>query len=106
MKENLDTSIDLALRLRKMCETARKICQDVIEQNPDINDELSLLVVGLYNGVGNVQVKLDDHLALLSERMSILGKEGVEKKLQIKFGNEEAKEPDDEEDTPLDPYDD
>lgn len=103
MKENLDSSIDLALRLRKMCETARKICQEVIEQNPDINDELSVLVAGLYNGVGNVQVKLDDHLALLSERMSIMGKEGVEKLLNIQF--KEPEEPEDE-DLPLNPYED
>lgn len=116
-KENLGLSVDMALRMRRMCETARNICRDVIDNNPTINDELSILVLGLHNGVTGILIKMDDHIALLSERLAILGKEGVEKRLQVKFRSDRddpitppdnnwtpEEDPDDDDSDLADPY--
>ena len=108
-KENLGLSIDMALRMRRMCETSRSICRETIESHPDLNDELTVIITGLYNGVGNIQVKLDDCLALLNERMAILGDAGVEKLVNIVFKDKQPENPweaeeDPDDDEPLSPY--
>lgn len=101
MKENLEHSLDVALRMRKLCETASSICQEVIEGDEALNDGLEVLIAGLFNGISNIHVKLDNHLALLLERREMLGKEGFEKVIQVSLNTEEEA---DDDFNPHDPY--
>ena len=92
MKEDLADSLDINKRLMRMCQTVKELCQKVIDEHPKLNDELSTLIAGLYNGTQNVEMKLVDCFELLHERQAFMGDEGVDKQFKIKFGEEQIDE--------------
>lgn len=86
MKEKLRKSLDIAIMFQKLNDVHRNACRQVIEEIPELNDGLSLLMVTAHNGLGKIQVQLYKHIELLTERIAIYGDgDGVEKQILIDF---------------------
>lgn len=100
-KENLAKSIDTAITFQKLLEQSRTILRQLVDQTPELNDEVILLMVGTHNGLGSMLVKLFEVMELLTQRKAIFGDEGIEKKLAARF--QEDDEPDEPETPPETP---
>lgn len=86
MKENLRQSLDDALAFQRLVETFRKVIKQMLESNPNVSDELTILMIVSHNGLGNVLVKLFEVIEIINERIFIYGNgEGLDKKLAASF---------------------
>lgn len=70
------------------------VCQQ--SNGKPLNDELSLLMLTAYNGMGTVLVQLFAVVEQLTERKSVFGKEGMEKLMMLQYQDGET--PDEESD--------
>lgn len=89
MNEQLRESLDTALMFQKLMDVFRDVVSKTLEDNPLTNDELSLLMVTAYNGMGRVKIQLANVIGLINERMSWMGDgDGIEKMMQANFFND------------------
>ena len=90
MKEQLRKSLDTALMFQDLIDIFRNHIRDTLRKNPDINDELSLLMAISHKGLGGISVHLFNGIELLNNRISWLGnREGLEKQIpSIKHFND------------------
>lgn len=92
MKEKLRESLDTALMFQKLMDVFRDVIQVEFEGNPKtkikgkkdiLNDELSMLMIASYNGLGTIKIHLDKVFEILKDRMSWMGDDdGIEKLMQ------------------------
>lgn len=102
MKEKLRVSLDTALMYQKLVDTFRDVVEMEFVGNPNaniegkkdiLNDELSLLMLSAFNGLGTTKIRLADVIELINERMSWMGDgDGIEKLMQPNFFNDGKEE--------------
>jgi len=98
-KENLRKSLDDALTFQRLNETYRAVIRQVINANPEVNDELTIIMITAHNGIGKILVELFKVIEILQERISVFGDgDGVDKRLYAQFTKDGLNDlPDDEE---------
>lgn len=89
MKENLRTSLDKALKFKKMLMVVNHYLTKMLRENPDLSDELQILFgeassITVQEYEATVQL-----IEFLTERLNMLGEEGLEKCCRYKEGDEE-----------------
>lgn len=85
-KENLRKSLDDAITFQKLTETYRAVVRQVLDGNPQTNDELTIVMIAAHNGMGRILVALYNAIELINERIAVYGNgEGVEKRLMAKW---------------------
>lgn len=86
LHENLRKSLDDALMFQKLTSTYRTIVRQTLNNNPQTNDELTILMIMAHNGMGRVLVELYKVVEIIQERMSVYGDgEGLKKQLAASF---------------------
>ena len=91
---------------QKLIEIFRTAVKEEIEDNKEVlNDELTLTMMIIFNGLGNVMVQNFNVIEILKERISVYGNgEGLEKKLVGNFINDGEEDFSDTYDEPQDEY--
>ena len=91
LRENLRKSLDDALTFQKLTATYRTIVRQMLNANPEINDELTVLMIMAHNGMGRVLVEIYKVVEIIQERMSVFGDgEGMRKQLAASFKEDGA----------------
>lgn len=86
MKEKLRQSLDDALGVQKITQTYRAVIRQLLNTHPETNDELTIVMIAAYNGLGRILVALYSAIEIINERISVHGdSEGLEKKLVANF---------------------
>lgn len=103
MKENLIKSSEVAIMFQKLTTTYRDVIRHVLEHNPNLNDELSIVMMMAHNGMGKILVEIFNRMEVIAERIRIFGQEGLEKDVSVSFEldgendlNDTGEEPQDE----------
>jgi hypothetical protein len=82
MKENIDLSLDIALKLRKVfIYGINKQKQLVLKK--DISDELAEVLLINIDTLSSLDILLDELIVLLNERKLIFGNEGIDKEMEV-----------------------
>jgi len=82
MKENIDLSLNIALKLRKVFEYGlNKQKELVLREN--ISDELAEVLLINIESFHALDILLDELIALLNERKLIFGDKGLDKEMEV-----------------------
>ena len=89
MRENLRESLDTAIMFQKLIEVFRDVVRQEVNKHPEINDELTLLMVTAHNGLGKTITELYSVIEIITERISVFGDgDGLTKILVGNFVND------------------
>jgi len=98
MKEDLKESQEVAHKMLRAVTIMRELCQEAIENHPKLNDETTLLIALLINGMNKIGKGFEELLDLIQDRKEIYGKTGIEKEVRIRLVDEDDPSvPDDDE---------
>lgn len=79
MKENLDDSINLVLRLQQATLDKAEICLNILKIRPRLADEVQAILIDLIKQANKEIDMLVGAIITLNERRKIFGDEGIEK---------------------------
>lgn len=94
MKANLRKSLDQAMRVKKLLRIKFKVLTKMLEEDPDLCDELIVLLAELANQTSFQAAALHATTENIIAEMSIFGDEGPEKELGYRVVEREEEDED------------
>lgn len=89
MKENLEASLEVALKVKQWAMVENHILSQTLRDNPGLSDELQILLGKISDNAIKKYEASCSIIALLAERVDLFGKEGLEKKCRYEEKDDE-----------------
>lgn len=95
MRENLERSLDIALRTQKWIAIENNVLTQLLTKYPDLSDELQELLAQMANDIVVKYEAVCDTIAVIADRKSIFGEVGIEKQCGVQIQDEDECEEED-----------
>lgn len=82
MRENLDTSINIALKMKSWATAFNHLCVKLLKEHPELSDELQIFLIEVGNVTFQAEERACQVIATLNERQQIFGSTGLEKSIK------------------------